>query len=234
MKSSVLDTYDQIAEMTLGYLEAVAFTECTSDRPELREARLSNSARSSAERDCREFFHLNGSLLQEAVQCPGYGWTQAGIDLWFTRNRHGAGFWDRDDLPEILRQALTGAAHQMSSVEACLGEDGQLHLDSENEADNTRPIVWVLMLRMDAKGLEEAGLQPRQDVSVLHVFDSETCAMDAAKNLAREIVSTFQSEVPALRDLRVVVGPERVSVVHERLGHLALLRAHGRERVAAL
>lgn len=36
-----------------------------------------------------------------------------GHDLWMTRQHHGVGFWDRDTLPEDLRDACTEAAHDM-------------------------------------------------------------------------------------------------------------------------
>lgn len=45
-----------------------------------------------------------------------------GHDLWLTRNRHGAGFWDRG-LGEP-GQRLTTGAHAMGSCELYVGDDG--------------------------------------------------------------------------------------------------------------
>ena len=52
--------------------------------------------------------------------------TQLGHDLWLTRNRHGAGFWDRG-LGELGDQ-LTATAHQMGE-QALYVVDGQLGIE---------------------------------------------------------------------------------------------------------
>lgn len=43
-------------------------------------------------------------------------------DLWLTRNRHGAGFWD-GDYPEEIEDVLTDMAHAFGEV--YVDEDGQ-------------------------------------------------------------------------------------------------------------
>ena len=50
--------------------------------------------------------------LTAAYEHPGYGPREAGRDLWFTRQRHGVGYWDRR-LPRPLGQALTDAAEAL-------------------------------------------------------------------------------------------------------------------------
>ena len=47
--------------------------------------------------DCREFERKASRLLSIAYS-RGYEREQAGRDFWFTRNGHGVGFWDRDEL----------------------------------------------------------------------------------------------------------------------------------------
>lgn len=47
--------------------------------------------------DCAAFQTQAAGLLILAEVC-GYGLDRAGHDFWLTRNRHGAGFWDRDEL----------------------------------------------------------------------------------------------------------------------------------------
>jgi hypothetical protein len=69
--------------------------------------------------DCSEF-------LAQAHEFIG-AWTpdQAGHDFWLTRNRHGAGFWDRglehgDKLTEI--------AHGFGEIDPYVGDDGQIYI----------------------------------------------------------------------------------------------------------
>lgn len=51
---------------------------------------------------------------------------QAGHDFFLTRNRHGAGFWDRG-LGEV-GERLTKAAHAYGERDLYVGDDGQLHV----------------------------------------------------------------------------------------------------------
>jgi hypothetical protein len=55
--------------------------------------------------------------LSEAMELgsPGYGWEGAGIDFYLTRNRHGAGFWDRGF--GTVGAVLTAAAHPWGSTD---------------------------------------------------------------------------------------------------------------------
>lgn len=48
-------------------------------------------------KDCEEWQAANAGLLAEAYS-RDYDAMQAGRDYWFTRNGHGVGFWDRDEL----------------------------------------------------------------------------------------------------------------------------------------
>lgn len=48
--------------------------------------------------DCAKFQTEHAGLLAQAYARAGYGEERAGHDYWLTRNGHGAGFWDRDEL----------------------------------------------------------------------------------------------------------------------------------------
>ncbi len=65
----------------------------------------------SARRDCRGFLSLPG--VSHALSNVG-DWGQHGHDFWLTRNRHGAGFWDRGYAADIGK-LLTDAAHSYGS-----------------------------------------------------------------------------------------------------------------------
>jgi len=70
--------------------------------------------------DCREFatdLPVGTMALWSAEQL--------GHDFWLTRNRHGAGFWDRGH--GTLGQMLTARAHGHGSFDLYVGDDGQIH-----------------------------------------------------------------------------------------------------------
>lgn len=50
---------------------------------------------------------------------------QNGHDFWLTRNRHGAGFWDRGY--GTVGARLTDAAHVCGEVNLYVGDDGKVH-----------------------------------------------------------------------------------------------------------
>lgn len=59
------------------------------------------------------------------------GWSRAGHDFWLTRNRHGAGFWDRTCAPGILRDAcmrLSDASKVYGASDLYEGDDGSLYV----------------------------------------------------------------------------------------------------------
>jgi hypothetical protein len=62
------------------------------------------------------------------------GWSpeQLGHDLWLTRNRHGAGYWDRyyagDDLRSRVGHELTLRAHRLGESDMYVGDDGKLYV----------------------------------------------------------------------------------------------------------
>lgn len=66
---------------------------------------LTRDARALMRVDCRQFLREALPMLERAKVTP----EQAGHDFWLTRNRHGAGFWDRG-LGDV-GQKLTEIAH---------------------------------------------------------------------------------------------------------------------------
>ncbi|MFA5186684.1 MAG: hypothetical protein WC551_09430 [Patescibacteria group bacterium] len=86
------------------------------------------SARQEAIDDCQRFQAENAADLSQYShsQCPTD--ELAGHDLWLTRNGHGAGYWDRDYLPDDVGNRLTQAAHAMGERYLYQGDDGMLYL----------------------------------------------------------------------------------------------------------
>lgn len=92
--------YAEAPAFVRGYIEAMFFTDCTSDNPELEHMTvndLSELAWSEILRDCKDFQEFASELLELAYE-RDYSEEQAGRDYWLTRNGHGAGFWDRKEL----------------------------------------------------------------------------------------------------------------------------------------
>jgi hypothetical protein len=79
--------------------------------------------------DCSAFMEENGALIAQALAVDGYSIEQAGHDFWLTRNRHGAGFWDRG-LGEV-GDKLTEAAHSEGGVDLYVGDDDLVHASGE-------------------------------------------------------------------------------------------------------
>lgn len=81
-----------------GYDEAVNFTDPDGYYDEEME--------SQGHEDCRAFVKAQMVDLRAALE-GGRPWDYLGHDFWLTRNRHGAGYWDRGlgDLGDRLTEA---------------------------------------------------------------------------------------------------------------------------------
>lgn len=90
-------TWQCLDAFTQGYWEAAFFTN-QEEIGDLTFADVAKSAWERAVEDCKKFQTDNAALLDRAYNRPGYGETRAGTDFWFTRNGHGTGYWDRDEL----------------------------------------------------------------------------------------------------------------------------------------
>ena len=75
--------------------------------------------------DCASFLLVARRDLREACRHYPYSMTQAGHDLWLTRNRHGAGFWDRG-LDEVGDRLSDIAKHE-GSRDLYVGDDGRIY-----------------------------------------------------------------------------------------------------------
>lgn len=101
-----------IQTMAKHYLIAAVW----ADKPEGTNPRITKDAQAHAERICMKFAGLIAPFYADILACPGYwahpdcdGAPEAalGHDLYLTSAGHGAGFWDRDTLPEELGAKLS-------------------------------------------------------------------------------------------------------------------------------
>lgn len=87
---------------------------------------LSEGFLASSREECRDFFDANRALMEQAQKEYHYlPSISGGHDFWLTRNRHGAGFWDRG-MGEV-GQKLTEAAHVYGSVDLYVGDNGRIY-----------------------------------------------------------------------------------------------------------
>lgn len=79
--------------------------------------------------DIKEFISIVGDRIDVAIEENGF--EQIGHDLWLTRNRHGAGFFDRgyDDETEKL---LIDASHKLGEVDLYINDNMKLSFSNEN------------------------------------------------------------------------------------------------------
>ena len=100
-----------------GYIDAILWTgwvvdgdDCDADDLRHCENIVTSESLASAQRDCVDFWDGCAELL------AGLDPYQCGIDFLLTRNRHGAGFWDRG--LGSLGDELTEMAHPYGEAQA--------------------------------------------------------------------------------------------------------------------
>lgn len=71
--------------------------------------------------DCKAFQETSADDLARAGDA-----SQNGHDFWLTRNRHGAGFWDRGYDKDVSKR-LTDSCHAYGEINLYLGDDGLIY-----------------------------------------------------------------------------------------------------------
>lgn len=104
---SSIDDHDQPMDSNYDYSDIAEVT---------REAML---------KDCQDFLLRYAGLLDEYTDF--YDYSYAGHDFWLTRNGHGAGFWDRDEISDALGEQLTVAAKGFGEIDLYVGDDGEVY-----------------------------------------------------------------------------------------------------------
>ena len=124
--SNTLTVLVDIDKVLRGYLTAALWTSQGEDvgfgipetsgefDPSPYIDRFTKAAREEALTDCAAFVDANNADLCDDTGEP-IDPDQIGHDLWLTRNREGAGFWDREYLPKDQAERLTNAAEPMHS-----------------------------------------------------------------------------------------------------------------------
>lgn len=71
---------------------------------------FTKAAIKAADEQCRAFIDANWKDLCDLDE------SDSGHDFWLTRNGHGAGFWDRNEIPKAIRDRLTEASKKAGEV----------------------------------------------------------------------------------------------------------------------
>ena len=121
--------YYQLSDFAKGYVEAMFFTngDTGDDREDLLNQlgveKLTREAVKDIATDCDRFVGTimpDGRFCRQwldeiAGQCD-YDDARAGHDFWFTRQGHGVGFWDRQELHEEQQDALSNLARSFGEA----------------------------------------------------------------------------------------------------------------------
>lgn len=92
---------------------------------DLDDDMMTDGLRAEIESECADFVAGHFLDLLAYVEECEHGWSGAGHDFHLTRNRHGAGFWDRG-LGELGRR-LTDAAHVYGETNYWVDDEGVIH-----------------------------------------------------------------------------------------------------------
>ena len=114
---------DEARKAAEHFLIAAIWADCQ----EGTNPRASAQAKRAAFNIVHTFMCRHPSLSARALDCAARGYGSHpdcgdagaagafGHDLWLTMRGHGAGFWDRDELPESLGKELTDACKKFGS-----------------------------------------------------------------------------------------------------------------------
>jgi len=129
---------DNLDDFTCAYIECALWSTNGEDGEPLDSlydiTDISDNTLKAMIADCKLFQTINANLLAEAYAHKDYyseqftSQTKAGHDFWFTRNHHGAGFWDRGlgDIGDKLT-ALCGYEGIYKPVDLYVGDNGQVY-----------------------------------------------------------------------------------------------------------
>lgn len=129
----------ELLDMATAYLRCALFTGTDDEDNALDREHdtddFAEQAQKQAFNDCAAFYNENRADCLAAVELYPFhndaptGWHALGHDLWFTRNGHGVGFWDRKELEaDGLGERLTKAAEALRESDVYVGDDCALYL----------------------------------------------------------------------------------------------------------
>ena len=128
----------EMDDFTRGYIECAFWSSMDESTPEGGEpldrnygpADLAPEALAKMVADCQKFQADNQADLDTyPMSIREISETQAGHDFWLTRNRHGAGFRDRDCLSTEVGARLTEASRRYRECNLVVGDSGLIYCE---------------------------------------------------------------------------------------------------------
>lgn len=118
--------FDKLDDFTRAYVEAMFFTECHADNPEMEDKTFEDLAPETLDQikaDCMAF-----QMAPAVAALISGGEDRAGRDFWFTRNGHGTGFWEPGRWSNLAGQVLDRLSKQLGGIYLYAGDDGLLYM----------------------------------------------------------------------------------------------------------
>lgn len=140
-QSNLREALDSLDDFTLAYIRAALWSSHDESTPDGGEpmdenyeaSDLAPGALRKIILECARFQTTHAADL--ALAYAQYPVTEeysgpmcAGHDFWLTRNGHGCGFWDRDELDADLAIRLTDAAKACGTSDLYVGDDKKLYV----------------------------------------------------------------------------------------------------------
>lgn len=91
------------------------------------DAGFSEQAQASMRDDVFDFIASEADHIRQFLEVTGLGWEQVGHDFWLTRNRHGAGFWDRGAAGPAVDE-LVESSHAFGESYLYVGDSGEIEV----------------------------------------------------------------------------------------------------------
>lgn len=111
------------------YVDCAIWSETDTDRPDCPGG--AETWDDVAPDDLAHIVEMVSSFVEDNasdILASGMSAEQCGHDLWLTRNRHGAGFWDRG-YPGPIGDRLTAAAHSLGGSYVTVDAAGRVTID---------------------------------------------------------------------------------------------------------
>lgn len=131
--------WEDLDDFTKAYMEAALWSTNDESTPSGGEPLDKNYSTKDIARetvdqmmqDCARFQQENAAdlALYDMTNVEWSAAAQGGHDFWLSRNGHGAGFFDRDNLPEDARDRLQEAARHYGEVYLYVGDDKLIYQD---------------------------------------------------------------------------------------------------------
>lgn len=122
-------TVEQAVEALAAYRQCALWSSVNEDGEPLDGLglSLSGAAHKRTKDDVLEFITSDIEHLRPYMETAKVSWGQVGHDFWLTRNRHGAGFWDRGVAGPAV-DALVASSHAWGECTMYVGDSGDVEV----------------------------------------------------------------------------------------------------------